>query len=216
MGSEADGRFGPMALDNPACSSAASPSPTVEQRTPRSCRASDLSAGSLAVLAPRPATRPTLALLQFLLGPANAALPGHLLLGILHPADEFVSCQGCDVLPGIESRAIRRERLAKVCRKLVHYPTGHPWIAHGITVAGGTESTHRPEVVRHEPPRTINTPSASHRFPYWRWRTGLREFGSGAYWCVCRPHCTRATKPLSLTVRSPGGWAHSCVSAQTR
>src|ERR1039458_7969480 len=42
-----------------------------------------LSAGALAVPAPRPAAGPTPAFLQFLLGPANAPFSGHLLLGIL-------------------------------------------------------------------------------------------------------------------------------------
>ena len=42
-----------------------------------------LPAGALAVLAPRPAAGPALAFLQLLLGPANAAFSGDLLLGIL-------------------------------------------------------------------------------------------------------------------------------------
>src|SRR5438477_12987935 len=50
------------------------------------CLESALFTGALAVLAPRPAAGPALALLQLLLGPADAALSGHLLLGILDPA----------------------------------------------------------------------------------------------------------------------------------
>jgi hypothetical protein len=50
-----------------------------------------LPAGAVAVLAPRPAAGPALALLQLLLGPPNAALSGGLLLGILDPADELVA-----------------------------------------------------------------------------------------------------------------------------
>jgi hypothetical protein len=53
------------------------------------CRS--LSAGALAVTASRPAAGLTLAVLQFLLGPADAAFSGHLLLGILDPADELVA-----------------------------------------------------------------------------------------------------------------------------
>ncbi len=49
-----------------------------------------LPAGALAVLASRPAAGPTLAFLELLLGPANAALSRDLLLGILDPADELV------------------------------------------------------------------------------------------------------------------------------
>jgi hypothetical protein len=39
--------------------------------------------------APWPAAGPTLAFLQLLLGPANAAFSGRLLFGILDPADEI-------------------------------------------------------------------------------------------------------------------------------
>jgi hypothetical protein len=92
------------------------------------------SAGPLAVLAPWPAAGPTLAFLQFLLGPANAAFSGHLLLGILDPADEFVAGQRRYVPPGIERSAVGDQRLAQVSRKLVHHPTGHSRAAHGATV----------------------------------------------------------------------------------
>src|ERR1700704_1005785 len=71
-----------------------------------------LSAGALAVPAPWPAARPTLAFLQLLPGPANAAFSGHLLLGILDPADELVSGQRRDVLPSIECRRVGDQLLA--------------------------------------------------------------------------------------------------------
>ena len=74
-----------------------------------------LPAGAVAVLAPRPAAGPALAILQLLLGPANAAVSGRLLLGILDPADELVARQGCDVLPNIECRGVGGQRLAQVC-----------------------------------------------------------------------------------------------------
>jgi hypothetical protein len=74
-----------------------------------------LAAGAVAVLAPRPAAGPALAILQFLLGPANAAFSGRLLLGILDPADELVARQGRDVLPSIECRGVGDQRLAQVC-----------------------------------------------------------------------------------------------------
>ena len=61
-----------------------------------------LPGGAVAVLAPRPAAGPALAILQLLLCPANSTFSGRLLLGILDPADELVACQGRDVLPGIE------------------------------------------------------------------------------------------------------------------
>ncbi len=94
-----------------------------------------LPAGALAVPAPWPAAGSTLAFLQLLLGPADAAFSGHLLLGILHPADELVSGQRRDVLPSIECRRVGDQRPAYVCGKLVHHPTGHSLAAHRVTVA---------------------------------------------------------------------------------
>jgi len=64
------------------------------------------------MLATRPATRPTLTFLQFLLGPANAPFSGHLLLGIFDPADELVASEWSDVLPGIECGEIGDQRLS--------------------------------------------------------------------------------------------------------
>ena len=74
-----------------------------------------LAAGAVAVLAPRPAAGPALAILQLLLGAANATFSSRLLLGILDPADELVARQGCDVLPSIACRAVGDQRLAQVC-----------------------------------------------------------------------------------------------------
>jgi len=93
-------------------------------------------AGAFAVPAPRLAAGPTLALIQLLLGPANAAFSGHLLLGILDPADELIAGQRHDVLPGIECRGVGDQRFAQVCGKLVHHPAGHSLAAHRATVAG--------------------------------------------------------------------------------
>jgi len=93
-----------------------------------------LSVGALAVLAPWPAARPTLAFLQLLLGPANAPSSGHFLLRILDPADELVAGQRRDVLPGIECRGVSHQRLAQVGWKLVHHPTGHLRAGHRATV----------------------------------------------------------------------------------
>jgi len=82
-----------------------------------------LSAGALAVAAPWPTTGPTLAFLQLLLGAANPAYPGLLLLGILDPADELVAGQRRDVPPGIECRGVGNQGLAQVSWKFVHHPT---------------------------------------------------------------------------------------------
>src|ERR1700761_7215981 len=89
-----------------------------------------LSAGALAMLAARPATGPALALFQLLLGAANATLSSHVLLGILDPADEFVARQGRDVLPRSQHLGVGDQRLAQVCRQLVHPPAGHSLAAH--------------------------------------------------------------------------------------
>ena len=74
--------------------------------------------------APWPAAGSTLTFLQFLPGPANATFSGHLLLGILNPADELVAGQRGDVLPGIESCGIGDQLRAQVSWKFVHDPTG--------------------------------------------------------------------------------------------
>ncbi len=50
-----------------------------------------LPASTVAVLAPRPAAGPALAFLQLFPGPADAALAGRLLLGILDPTDELIA-----------------------------------------------------------------------------------------------------------------------------
>ena len=71
---------------------------------------------------------------QLLLGPANATFSGHLLLGILNPADELVAGQWSDVLPGIESSGVGDQGVAQVGRKLVHYPTGDSRIAHEVKI----------------------------------------------------------------------------------
>jgi len=89
------------------------------------------------VLTSRPAAGPALTFLELLLGSANAALSGHLSLGILDPADELVSGQGCDVVPCVERLGVGDQRLAQVRRQFVHHPTGQSLAAHtGTTVAG--------------------------------------------------------------------------------
>ena len=101
-----------------------------------------LSAGALPVLAPWPAAGPTLAFLQLLLGPANAAISSCLLLGIFDPANELVAGQGRDVLPGIECRGIGDQCLAQISWKLVHHPTGKSRAAHEATIASRGKSHH--------------------------------------------------------------------------
>jgi hypothetical protein len=98
------------------------------------------------MLAARPATGPTLALFQLLLGPTNATFPRYLLLGILDPANEFVAGERRDVVPGIECGDVGDQRLAQVSWKLVHHPTGHSWATHEVTVAGPDESRVHPRI----------------------------------------------------------------------
>jgi hypothetical protein len=92
-------------------------------------------AGALAVVAAWPAAGSTLAVLQLLLGPADAACSCRRLLGILDPADELVAGQRCDAPPGIQCRGVGDQRLPEVCWKFVHHPTGHSRGAHRATVA---------------------------------------------------------------------------------
>jgi len=103
-------------------------------------RVGRLPASALAMLAPGPAARSAHAFLQFLLGPADAALPGLLLLGILDPADELVTRQRRDVFPGSESRGVPDQCRAEVCRQFVHHPTGDSLAVHGVTVTGRRRS----------------------------------------------------------------------------
>src|SRR5512132_1609459 len=95
-----------------------------------------LSAVALAVSAPRPATGPSLAFLQLLLGSANAAFSGHLLLGLLDPADELVAGERRDVRPSIECRGAGNQGLAQVFGKLVHHTAGHSLAAHRAEGSG--------------------------------------------------------------------------------
>jgi hypothetical protein len=97
--------------------------PTVSGRVQPNEQSRLLSAGAFAVLAPRPAAGSTLAFLQLLLSPANAALSGQLLLGLLDPADELVAGQRRDVVPRIKSDGVGRQRLPHVCWKVVHHAT---------------------------------------------------------------------------------------------
>ena len=110
-------------------------------------RAPDLLASAFAVAAPRPAARPTLALLKLLLGAANAAFSSHRLLRILDPADELVAGQWRDVLPGIERRGVGDQSFAQVFRKLVDHPTGHLLTAHKTTVAAIVDAREAPRRV---------------------------------------------------------------------
>jgi hypothetical protein len=114
--------------------------------------ARSLLAGAFAVVASRPAAGSTLAFLKLLVGSANAAFSGHLLLGILDPADELVAGQRRDVLPGSERRRVGDKRLAQVLRKFVHHPTGHSLAAHKTTLAGiltarRPDATKRPQAM---------------------------------------------------------------------
>jgi len=102
-----------------------------------------LTAGALPMLASGPAAGSTLAFFELFFGPTDATFPGRPLLRILHPADEFVAGQGCDVVPGIKSDGVGDQRCAQVPRKLVHDSSGHSGAAHSATVAGRGEPGHR-------------------------------------------------------------------------
>jgi len=89
-----------------------------------------LLAVALAVLAPRPAARASHAVLELLLGPPNASLSSHRLLGILDPADELVTSQWRDVLPRIQRGRIREQRIAQIAGQDVHRTTRDSSTAH--------------------------------------------------------------------------------------
>jgi hypothetical protein len=95
-----------------------------------------LSAGALAMLAAWPAARPPLAFLQLLLGSANAALSGAVLLAILDSVDVLIAGQGRDVPSRCDSRCVGDQRLMQVCGKLMHRPAGYSLAAHTATVVG--------------------------------------------------------------------------------
>lgn len=88
------------------------------------------------MLAPGPATWSALAFLQLFPCPANPSFSSLLLFGVLDPTDELVARQGRDVLPDIECCAAGLQRIAQVCRELVHNPTGKSLAAHRAKVAG--------------------------------------------------------------------------------
>ena len=101
-----------------------------------------LSTSSFPVPTPWPAAWPTLAFFQFLLGPTNAPVPRHLLLGVLDPADELVAGQGRDVRPDIERHGIGDQCPSQVRRKLVDHPAGYASTARGYRM-GVRRSSHR-------------------------------------------------------------------------
>jgi len=100
-----------------------------------------LFSGALAMSASGPAAGSTLAFLELLLCPANSPLPGHELLGIFNPANEFVTRERRDVHPRIKGRGIGNQRLAQVPRQLVYRPAGNPR-THRVTVPGRSEHCH--------------------------------------------------------------------------
>jgi hypothetical protein len=95
-----------------------------------------LLAGAFAVVATRPAAGPTLAFLELLQGSANAAFSRHLLPGILDPADELVTGQSRDVLPGSDRRRVGDQCFAQVFRKVVNHATGHSLVVHKTASSG--------------------------------------------------------------------------------
>lgn len=93
--------------------------------------------GALAVGASRPAAGAALTLFEFFLQEANAALPGAVVFGVFHPADELVAGQRGDVVPGGECCSVAAQRLVQVRGQLVHHPTGNVLAGHTPTVASG-------------------------------------------------------------------------------
>jgi hypothetical protein len=145
-----------------------------------------LLASAFSVVAPRPAAGPTLAFLKLLLGSANAAFSGHLLLGILDPADELVAGQRRDVPPGSERRRVGDQRFAQVFRKLVNHPTGHSW-DHRTRLAGCARR-----------PRRVEAPSGDGA----GWRTSVSSGPPGPACASCRAIFSRSASPFRFVAAS--------------
>jgi len=77
-------------------------------------------AGSLAMLASWPTARPAQAFPELFLRPPNTSFARHGLFGIVDPADELVTCQWRDVVPGIECGRVGDQCLAQVFGKVVN------------------------------------------------------------------------------------------------
>ena len=138
--------------------------------------------GALPVAAARPAARPTLTFLQLLLGPANAALSGHVLLGILHPADELVAGKGRDVPPSVEGRWVGGQRRPQVRREFVDHPARNPLALHGSRLPGSEPGRAPPAGIAslHAPSDTTTGRTAA-----LRWSPRARRTG---------PRCSRGTR----------------------
>ncbi len=89
-----------------------------------------LAPAALPVLAPWPAARPALAVLQFFLCPANAPLSCRSLFGVFDPADELVASQRRYVIPRFPCRGVGLQRLAQVVGQLVHHPAEDALASH--------------------------------------------------------------------------------------
>jgi hypothetical protein len=50
-----------------------------------------------------------------ILSPVDATFPAHVLLGVLHPADELVASKQWNVVPSIKRRLVGDQRDAQVC-----------------------------------------------------------------------------------------------------
>ena len=125
-----------------------------------------------------------LAFPRLLPGPADAALSGHLLLGVLDPADELIAGQKRDVHPGIARRRAGDQRLALLCGSTVHRPTGP--LAPQITV---------PKPRHGEAPARLATPNMTRAtMPHGR---GGETAG--------QPRVSRRTEK-SVPIAAPSGW----------
>ena len=67
-----------------------------------------------------PAARPLLPLQQFLARSRDAPLAGRSLLGVIDPADEFVSAKGRQAFPQCQHRRVTSQRNLKIVGRFVH------------------------------------------------------------------------------------------------
>jgi hypothetical protein len=71
-----------------------------------------------------PATRSAFSFVQFLNGAANPSVASGLLLRVVDPADELVSCQHRDAEPGCLGCLIRDEGIGKIFGQVMNLAAG--------------------------------------------------------------------------------------------
>lgn len=85
-----------------------------------------------------PTARATLTLFEFFLRPTNPSLTGDVLFRVVHPTDELIASERCDVLPRIKCMSVGNQGTAQIGWKFVDHPAGYSLIAHRRTLPMGS------------------------------------------------------------------------------